>query len=305
MKQLTSEQQIYHLRAIEISREYCKLEWLLIEVLQNVERTKVYRSLGYSSLFKYAVEALSLSESVTYSFILVARKATEIPKFKSALEAGQLAVPRASRIVSAITHENAGELIAFAKTHSRREVDFEVARLNPSKAPREKIKPISEDRAQASLTLARRIADKLKRAQTVAGTKNLEDTIEAALDLYLRHKDPVEKAKRALARPKLCLDRVRTKTKLTGRQRLTAKEKYAVFARDEGRCTFKDASGQRCDNEKWPQVHHIQMVSQGGGNDPENLTTLCSFHHDLVHQLTLPLEEQFTWLRSPQTSYVA
>jgi hypothetical protein len=27
-----------------------------------------------------------------------------------------------------------------------------------------------------------------------------------------------------------------------------------------------------------------------------------SFHHDLVHQLTLPLDNQVTWLRSPQVN---
>lgn len=36
--------------------------------------------------------------------------------------------------------------------------------------------------------------------------------------------------------------------------------------------------------------------------DPKTPTKQSS-HHDLVHQLSLPLEGQVTWLRSPRVSY--
>src|SRR5262249_527268 len=84
---------------------------------------------------------------------------------------------------------------------------------------------------------------------------------------------------------------------------LTAAQKHAVFKRDQGRCTHVDASGRRCNQDRWLHTHHIVHVSQGGNNEPENLTTLCSFHHDLVHQLSLPIEGQVNWLRSPQRGY--
>lgn len=80
---------------------------------------------------------------------------------------------------------------------------------------------------------------------------------------------------------------------------LTAGQKHAVTERDRGQCTHVDARGQRCTERRWLKVHHIRHVSQGGDNTPENLTTLCSAHHDLVHQLTLPLEYEFSWLREP------
>ena len=31
------------------------------------------------------------------------------------------------------------------------------------------------------------------------------------------------------------------------------------------------------------QIHHIIWLSQGGSNDPQNLVTLCRFHHGLQH----------------------
>ncbi len=52
-----------------------------------------------------------------------------------------------------------------------------------------------------------------------------------------------------------------------------------VLARDRHRC---QAPG--CEHTKFLEVHHIQPRTDGGGNDPENLITLCSACHRLVHE---------------------
>ncbi|MDF1594981.1 MAG: DUF222 domain-containing protein [Acidimicrobiia bacterium] len=50
-----------------------------------------------------------------------------------------------------------------------------------------------------------------------------------------------------------------------------------VLHRDGGACT---ADG--CSSRYRLQPHHIQPRSRGGTHDPENLTTLCWFHHHIV-----------------------
>jgi hypothetical protein len=60
--------------------------------------------------------------------------------------------------------------------------------------------------------------------------------------------------------------------------------KHVVYLRDEARCTFKDETGERCTERKWLHLHHKLPVSKGGNNQPQNLVSLCSGHHDLVHQ---------------------
>jgi hypothetical protein len=84
---------------------------------------------------------------------------------------------------------------------------------------------------------------------------------------------------------------------------LTAAQKHAVYLRDQGKCTHRDHTGNRCEQDRWLDIHHIVPVSLGGSNDPENLTLLCSHHHDLAHQLSLGIEGQVTWLRSPRVAY--
>ncbi|MGE0529087.1 MAG: HNH endonuclease, partial [Bdellovibrionales bacterium] len=91
--------------------------------------------------------------------------------------------------------------------------------------------------------------------------------------------------------------------KPNGRLRVTVAQREAALARDGGRCTHVDAQGRRCSEEKWLDVHHIRPVSAGGGHHLDNLTTLCRYHHDLVHQLSLPIEGQISWVRAPQVEY--
>ena len=125
-----TEQQI-HEEAMTFARDYKALEVKLIAVLREVERIKLYRKLELTSLFSYATAQLHLSEPTAYSFITVARKTMDLPRLNVALAKQEISVYKASRIASVLHAENADELIEFAKAHSIREIDREVARRNP------------------------------------------------------------------------------------------------------------------------------------------------------------------------------
>ena len=54
----------------------------------------------------------------------------------------------------------------------------------------------------------------------------------------------------------------------------------AVYRWDGWRCAL-------CDSTKYIQIHHIVKRSEGGGNHPHNLITLCADCHALAHGLDL------------------
>jgi 5-methylcytosine-specific restriction endonuclease McrA len=338
IQNLSNEHNGIHQRALKISREYRNLEWQMLEVVELIDRTKLYKPLGYSSLFQYAVGALKLSESVAYSFISVARKAADIGELKRAIQDHSLSVSKASRVIPALNPANAANLLEFAKNHSSREIDFEVARLNPKTAVREKAKPVSGERVMIRLSVSKNVYEDLRRAQSLAAKTgdpriDLEGTLDAVLKDYLKRHDPVKKAARAVVRQEkrartsqerraMFLHGKETMTKgrphelrpngvevpktigKPGRIRLTAKENHEVHLRDHGQCTFIDSSGKRCPNDRWVEIHHIIPVAEGGSNEVSNLTTLCAFHHDLVHQLSLPIDGQINWVKSPSRPYL-
>lgn len=305
MKPFTPEQAAIHSRALTVSSSYLKLEFEMIDVLGEAERTKLFRRLGYPSLFRYAVDCLGLSEAISYALISIARKSKEVPILKTS----GLSVSKASRIVSILDRGNARELIKFAKNHTSKQIDAEVARRNPKAAMPDRIKMISGDTAQLSVTVSREFLEMLKRVEALearSGSRGAGAALEAALKVYLQYKDPVAKAQRAQRRKaqrsnqksetgprrfkirekevqsepevELCVSRVGGENRNDSQRiPLTAEQKHAVFARDKGLCTV-------CGSDRWVEIHHVQPVGQGGSNDPENLTTLCGFHHSLVHE---------------------
>ncbi len=63
-----------HRRALEISVRFKRAEGELLEILEQVDRHRVYLQHGHSSLFLYVVHELRLSEGVAYNLITVSRK---------------------------------------------------------------------------------------------------------------------------------------------------------------------------------------------------------------------------------------
>ncbi len=301
---LTQSELNVHARALSIAERFRKIEWELIEILQLVEETKFYQRMNCKSLFSYAHDILGLSESAAYMFNTVAKKASHIACLQRSLQEGKISVSKASRIVSTLTPRNAEELVRFAETHKLREIDYEVARLNPRARSRERAKVISEDAVELTITVSKKGYEDLCRIVSLKDCASLADAVEKSTDLFLKTHDPVRKAKlsRGQKTREPLFNRGLDPDAGSGREPLTAEQRHAVFSRDEGRCTYC-SSGERCDSDRWVHIHHIVPVSDGGSNDPSNLTTLCSFHHKLVHQLSISLEKDaIYWQRAGSPS---
>jgi HNH endonuclease len=69
----------------------------------------------------------------------------------------------------------------------------------------------------------------------------------------------------------------------TQRARLNADVVHEISLRDKSQCTHVNSDGSRCRNRRWLHFHHIKEVENGGTNGIENLTTICSGHHRMLH----------------------
>jgi hypothetical protein len=66
-----------------------------------------------------------------------------------------------------------------------------------------------------------------------------------------------------------------------GRQ-VPAALRRAVFERDEGRCTFRSDSGERCRETAHLELHHLVPFARGGEHRLDNLTLRCRAHNALA-----------------------
>jgi hypothetical protein len=108
-----------------------------------------------------------------------------------------------SRITSVINKENQDRWISCAKTSTQKEIEREVVRVSPQAAVKERIRYVTHERLEFKVGISEQLHTKLKRAQDlVCQSKGkpatFEDVLEAALENFLEHKDPVRKAERVM-----------------------------------------------------------------------------------------------------------
>ncbi len=63
------------------------------------------------------------------------------------------------------------------------------------------------------------------------------------------------------------------------KQTITPATRRAVLLRDQHRCTVPG-----CRNALFVDLHHIELRSEGGGRDADNLITVCAAHHRAAHR---------------------
>lgn len=194
-----------HTQALAAADGFRKAEAALIDALMEVEHKKVFLKLGYSSLFTYATQALRLPEGAAYNAITVARKAREIPELKTEIQAG-LSIAKARKVVPVLAASaNPTLWLEKARTLSTRQLEKEVARENPREATPERASYVSEKRLDLRLGVSEKLMLQLRRAQdqvsrSKARAVSLEETLEVLTGFYLQRQDPLEKAKRAVAK---------------------------------------------------------------------------------------------------------
>ncbi|MBY0470376.1 HNH endonuclease [bacterium] len=276
-----------HEKAVAFAKTYLKSESDLILVLQEIDRRKGYRELGFKSLFEYA-RSLGLSESVAYNLIVVARKALEVPTLQERLQAQEITLSNARTITSVLNSANQEKWIEKACTLSKRELEKEIAKEFPEKSVPETTRYLAENRVELRLGISEALLKKLKRIQDLESKQDaasLEQTLEAMAESYLSKHDPIEKAKRAR---KPVPEQVFSTTPavhahLNTRKRFyPAPLKHAVHLRDQVQCTHV-THNKRCTERRWLDIHHKKPLSQGGQTTLDNLTTLCRGHHRLLH----------------------
>lgn len=304
-----------HQKALRASVNFQKAEVELLVILSQMDLQKAYLSLGYSSLFAYVVKGLKFSEAQACTLIQVSRKSREVPELKQEIENGSLSISKAKKVVSVITKENQKEWIEKAQSLTHRDLEKEVARLNPeSITSREFIKTISENTYRFHMGISSDVLQSLKRSQMLLSQRkrkmlSLEETLKALSDFYLEKKDPLLKAgfknsganaqnlqgkskevsKKSLQtftvnQLSICPEKSRTTSSMR-RSVIPSFLKRQVMQRDQGRCSYISKNGTQCQSTSFVQIHHRRPLSRGGTHVLSNLQTLCAAHHQFHHRM--------------------
>ena len=81
---LTVSETKLHTQTLAAAQRSLSADAELLDLFQQVDRSKLFRKLECRSLYEYGVKVLKLPEGQVYALIRVARKAVEVPELKTA-----------------------------------------------------------------------------------------------------------------------------------------------------------------------------------------------------------------------------
>ncbi len=202
---MNTNMHLLDLKAVALAKEYLSKEAEILFVLMEMRRHRVFIELGYTGTYDYCVRRLNLSASQSFYFKSVAEKSEEVPELKHAIISGELTLSQARRIVPAISKADCQDWIAKAKTVPQKELEREVAAVNPRAHVHEKIKPIAKGLAELRALVDEETEADLDRLKELLSQKTgkpatLGDVIKWAAQTTREKHDPIRKAERARAK---------------------------------------------------------------------------------------------------------
>lgn len=206
-----------HEKAIQLANHFRNAQAALIDVLQEIDREKVYFEVGCSSLHDYARTYLKLSDDVAWTLIKIARLSVEVPTLKFEIQKGEITTSNARLIAPVLEkvlqtertenqrNEAVSELLRDAKNLSKRELERKVVAQNPELSVRESVRFVASERLKLTVGVSEEILEDLKRVQDLESQRlgravSLEEAIRSTAKAYLYKNDPLEKAKRSQER---------------------------------------------------------------------------------------------------------
>lgn len=261
----------------------------MLKALIEIEDRQIYFQLEVTSLYSYCVDILGLPPHTSYDFIDVIRTSKTVPELAEAILQGRTTISKARRVCSVITPENQKGWIDLVSECSHRIVQKCVAMANPRAAVPETMTYLSGDVLKLRLAVSEEWAELLGDVKDLMSQQkcravSTEEALFLLMSEFKRKNDPVEKAKRALARREQPNETPNETAEKSTRYRPRAVE-HSVALRDLNRCTHVDRNGKRCNSRRWLEKHHIKSFADGGTHSLENLETLCAAHHRMKHSM--------------------
>ena len=175
----------------------------LILFLSEVDARKLYRDIGFSSLYSYCIEGLGYSGASAYRRIQAARAFKDNPEIYELLKDGKLSLCAIAEISKVMTADNKTELLELSQGKPKAEVQKLTLKYQPPVAPLKKEKVIAKrvivDNQDPLFSTASTSESKVETRFTFAAEVDQEfmDLLQEAKEI-VGHMPSVEVIKRSL-----------------------------------------------------------------------------------------------------------
>ncbi len=129
-------------KLVRLTKEENEVTANIVLHLVELDRRRLYRDLGYTSLFAYAVSGLGYSETAAKRRITAARCVSEFPEVHLKLLSKELSLTVISIIAPVLTNKNKEAILAQIMGKSRAEVEWIAGHFRPRGVGFDRIVPI-------------------------------------------------------------------------------------------------------------------------------------------------------------------
>ena len=237
----------------------------ILDLLQKVEDHKSYLAWGYSNLFQYLVRGLNYSEALAYQRKAALKLCQVVPEIKEKLDNGSISLTtlaRANKVLNTKSVSEKRNILIELENKSTREVDKILAKEMPCemKTPGPAKRYVNESTVRVTLDFSDVEYGNLERLKALKSHQvaDLKNLISMLVDKELEKYNRTSKFSSKSNNPR--------QIKISLKNHLLQKASY--------QCQYPG-----CDQNHFLQIDHIKSVSQGGGNNAENLQVLCQAHN--------------------------
>jgi hypothetical protein len=280
--------------------------------LTRAERMELWREYGYTTLLAYMEAELGYGPHAATERLRVARAVEQLPRLRARFDAGDLHYAVVRELTRIVLPETEERWLAAASGKNVREVEDLVSGRRPGdlpdspRQPRVELHKIMVELTPAQLALFRqtRAALEVEQQDRLVDGEVIETLCRRMLAPCDSSRPPTQIAfmvcpkcraatqdgagmvadvpatevERAMCDCEILGD-VESPTPPRILKTVSPRLRRQVLARDRHRCVV---SG--CRNARNIEVHHIHFKSRGGSNKMENLITMCTGHHTMLHE---------------------
>jgi hypothetical protein len=276
----------------------------VLHLLKEVERRRLFASLGYSSLFDYVTRELGYCAASACRRIDAMRLLKELPELEEKIQDGALTLSTVARAQSffkkesnhhktSLTLNQKSELMKQLENKSTRQVEKELLAIasSPETLLQEKVRAVTPTLSEVKFYATDELLEDLEKLKGLLAHSHPNMTtaelVSYLAQLGLRRLDPARQEVKAKSTPapneSMRQNRASTdciQTRPTRSRYVARPIVRAVWKRDQSRCKWIDPkTGRECGSHYRLQLDHLRPFALGGKSDLNNLRLLCAQHN--------------------------
>jgi len=243
-----------------------------LHYLREIDTRRLFSTLGYPSIFEFAVKHLKHSEDEACRRISAMRLLREIPELETKINSGELTMTnlnqaqtlfrRKAKQDQKLTKQEKIDFISQIEGKSKRETEKIISEVSPEVYVPDRVRAISPSQILVSFAADAALIDKVERLKGLLAHSN-PDISMGELTNWL-----CDIGIAALDKTTPAPARAKGSDQKFGRPLSKAAIRKAVWSRDNGSC-------QKCKSKYAVQIDHIKPKAMGGEDSLENLRLLC------------------------------